>query len=147
MSNFPEYTLEGIRTAACIFCAAFHGEQDVHYLKKNNVKHVLLIDNDVNKLVETAAKYDYPGMVADGFEFIDRCIAQKRTFDVVVCDQWTNMDARVWAKYEDMKKIATRYLIIGAVQVNIDNGLTLPPGEMVKRSDHLGGAYWHVTKI
>jgi hypothetical protein len=147
MSNFPEHALIGASTAASLFCAAFHGEQDVKYLHAAGIKRVLLVDTDVNKLVETAAKYDYSGMICDAFEFISRCMEQGRKFDVVVCDQWTNMDFKLWARYEDLKKITTMHLIIGVVQVNIDNGLTLPPGELVKRSDHLGGAYWHVTKI
>lgn len=99
------------------------------------------MDLDPERLDKIAG---YRKETADVFEFIK---SNGKRYDVVISDQNTNMDGEVWEKYERLKSMTRKYLIISVCWQNIRDGLRLPDGELLKRSDWRNGVYWHITKI
>ena len=144
--GFPIELLSPDQSAICFFCAAFGGENDVKYLHEAGMKDVFLIDIDREKIKEVSYKYGYDFIGRDAFEVIDSGFFSQ--VDLIICDQWTNMDEQVNETYFDkFKSLAKKFLIIGISQKYIDSLKEKPPGEYYKRSDHEGGVYWRVIKI
>jgi hypothetical protein len=146
MSNFPEHILKDCKTALCLFAAAYGGENDVQYIHKAGIKNVILVDEDKEKM-KLMEHFGYRQTIGDAFHFIDRAYISLWRYELIVSDQYTHDDFKVWALYPELKKMAKKYLIIGVCENSIKKGLKLPEGELMKRSDYLGGVYWHITKI
>lgn len=144
MSNFPEYILKNAKSALCLF--AGEGFHEVKYINEAGIKDVFIIDNNYERIAELARRTNYIGFCENAFDWIERAGAPYKK-DIVVSDQYTNDDIRLWPYFEKLKSLANQYLIISVCQKSIDEGLKLPEGELLKRSTWLGGVYWHITKI
>lgn len=146
VGQFPTAILEGCESALCLF--AGEGEHEVKHL--TGLGFVRAVDNDMEKL--TKLKSDFPLVEitrTDIFKLLDRMqiVEGGLKWSLVVCDQFTGDDFELWGHYDKLKSLANKYLLISVCQKSLDEGLKLPEGELIKRSNWLGGVYWHLTKI
>ena len=140
--TFPKEYLKETDSILCLFCAAFGGVQDVKYVYEAGIKDCIMVDWDKEKLM--AMKYPYAKVEADCFDYIDKCIAENKIFDVVISDQWTQQMDIININYlERLKQITKRVLIIGCSQQFIDKG-NIVNEPLLKRSTHLGGIFWRI---
>lgn len=142
--NFPIHLFTTETKVLSLFSAAFYGDHDVQHLFNAKVKDVTMVDTDIEKLHVMQKQYHYKYSPNDAFNVIDLC--KNVDWDIIISDQWTNQDEEIWKRYEKLKNMATKFLII-SIAKGANPHIKLPPGDLMKRSDHLGGTYWHITKI
>jgi hypothetical protein len=91
-SAFPTSLVEGASSAISFFSAAFFGRNDVVFLDRLGVVEIALVDHNEENLAAMAEMYPtvtetYP---ADAFATATRLRDSGRSFDVVICDPFTN---------------------------------------------------------
>lgn len=140
---FPDLILRPEFTVLSLFSAAFLGKNDISFIHKAGIKQCTMIDIDLDKLIQMNKLFNYSYVCEDALKVIDNC---SERFDVVISDQFTNMNKDVWQRYDKLKQITSKYLIIG-VSGSFMKEYKLPEGELYKRSENYGGVYWHVTVL
>jgi hypothetical protein len=142
--GFPYEHILPKDTVLSLFSAAFYGENDVKHLYKIGCRNVLMIDIDQVKLIAMQNKYKYEILCTDVFEFLKN---NKKIFDIVISDQWSNDDLRIHETYFcRLLNIARKRLILGCTEAYIQGHFPVP-GEYFKRSDFNGGTYWRSIQI
>lgn len=150
MSTFPTYILKPDDHVLDLFCAHFGGSNTLAKVEKH-ISHYTGIDNDSNKINELRDHYldnMFEFVCDDAYSFIYN--AKHNGFDVVISDQWTNQNDRVYSQLGKLMELAARYLV---VSTNEEYHHRLP-AELNSfhlecfwwRSDYLGGTYWAVYK-
>ena len=109
----PDY----VHSAACFFCAAFYGKNDVAHVRDRGIKDVLLVDNNADKMKTMSGKY--PGrwqyMVGDVYEVV-KGLPDAR-YDLVICDQWTSQMVDVLGThFVEFYRVAGSVMILGLTQ-------------------------------
>jgi hypothetical protein len=117
VSDFPTFALKGARTAACVFCAAFTGRQDVAYVEAAGVRDVTLVDSGVELMRDMAKRFPkYHREIRDWRVALERWENEDRRFDVITLDPWTNMDEEVQREVRRFAELAKRWLVLGVGQ-------------------------------
>lgn len=101
---FPLVLAEKALTAASFFSAAFYGRNDVIYLDQLGIPNIILIDTDQERLAIMARIYPTvtETYAEDAYQVASRMSRQGRTFDVVVCDPFTNQARPVLVDHFDV---------------------------------------------
>lgn len=146
MIIFPEHILKGCESVLCLFAAAFGGEHDVEFIYKAGIKDCRVVDHDPEAM-KKLYHFGFKQTIGDAFDFITLACEIGWKYDVVICDQWTGQDIQVWGYYNKLKSITKKYLVLSVCQESLDEGLKLPDGELIRRSDFRGGIFCHITKI
>lgn len=140
--NFPVELLHPDQKALCLFASAFGGGNDVRHLKFHMLKDVELVDNDAKTLREMDL-YGYKLTLGDAFKVIAEKVLNREKYDIVVSDQWTNMDELIHGKWmPELKALCRGWLIVGLSQTYLNEHPEYKPERMMKRSDYRGGVYW-----
>lgn len=113
---FPSTLLTSITDAACFFCAAFYGANDVIYLHRAGVRDLVLVDTDAHKLAAMAALY--PGVqktfADNAFVVAERMRSEGTQFDLVVTDPFTSLTARtIGPEFSSFASITRKMWVAG----------------------------------
>jgi hypothetical protein len=147
--NFPIHLLGFPDEVFMPFGCAFGGRNDIFHVHKSGVTNALIVDNDMANIRDHSEKYPhYRFVYGDGYAKISRFHEEGKTFDWVICDQWTSMDVDVWCMLPVLKGIARKGLIMGLCMKNkhLVQNVEWGEVEMMKRSEHEGGVYWCIFK-
>lgn len=149
MSSFPEYILKDNCKILDLFCAAFEGRNTIQHVA-NITSSYTGIDNDSIKINLLRQKYSsnkFQFITADVYKIIDEL---KDTYDIVISDQWTNQNTKL---YSIIGKILQRSLNYVIISTNIESLHMLPLSvnnfhleAFWLRSAYLGGTYWAIFK-
>lgn len=112
--EFPEYVLEGTSSAAAFYAAALMGVRDVIHLHDHNVKDVVLIDLDADKMAELQKVYpaNWEYVVDDAYKVMDRLHDDGRAFDILILDPWTHRQRSDMERLPSLLDITNRYIVI-----------------------------------
>jgi hypothetical protein len=93
---FPEWTLDGASSAACIYSAALFGQRDVIHMYRRGIQDVTLVDHDTEMLVELQKVYpdSWSYLTADAFAFIQEKAQSGDQYDVTVLDPWVYLQQK-----------------------------------------------------
>lgn len=160
---FPSWLVGPSRSAACFFVGQFYGKNDVVHLYSMGMRDVTLVDADADRLEHMASIYpdEWVTHVDDAFERARTWRDEGRTFDLVVCDPYTNMADKVaWDDFELFAALAEQYLCLLYTKDMFDR-LGIEPEaaalgtalggrlersvtclDVVRRSTHAGGVFW-----
>lgn len=167
--TFPTELLRGARSAACFYCAAFGGRQDVIHVADAGVPEALLVDTDGARLGEMLPYLEAaPGWsirCQDAIECARNLADVGRKFDVVILDPFTGDSmARAMNSIQDFLTIATLHVVAGVSKDWFD-AQGVPPDSggldrwadenivicdavrLVRRSDFRGGTWWAVLEV
>lgn len=111
MKDFPIELLRHAKSAACFFCAAFGGKQDVKYVCDAGIQDVMLVDLDGEKL--DAMKLNYPSnwryIQGDAFQVVKEV---NRRLDIVICDPFLSMSGKVLGEnFDAFYSLARKWFI------------------------------------
>ena len=168
--KFPLEIVGDCASAASFFCAAFQGFNDVVHLHRKGFSELLLIDLDGEKL--DAMRDIYRGEEVrfeqgDAFEVAHRLRKEKRKFDLVITDPWSNIMRRT--AVDDLPLftgLASKWYLSGLTGVDFEqmgikpnvaafNGWLAANGRGAYRIDrlilrnpaHQNGIYWVVFPV
>ncbi len=113
---FPVDLLRGAQSAIAFYSAAFYGHNDVIHLHRAGVQAIALNDIDEKKLAYMRSIYPTCTelLVGDAAATAQRLLEQKRAFDIVVCDPFTNVTPlMVTDLFPVFRGLATRWYIFG----------------------------------
>lgn len=147
MKTFPMYTIQQGCKVLDLFNAWFGGDHTIKHFWQQ-VGDYTGVDIDKEKMAVVRSQYPqgrFKYVVDDVYTFLD---TDSDTYDVVISDQWTNQNERLYSVLPKLAKRAKKYLVIST---NVGSMAILPV--MVNdfhiecfwwRSDYLGGTYWAV---
>lgn len=142
---FPSDVLVGCDTALVIFCAAFGGKQDAHWIAEAGLT-ATCVDEDGKKMDEMwrAFPEHWEFVTADAYEFAAH---SDRQWDVVTLDPFTHDFERCADCIEMWCRLARRAVVIGTGNETV---VEVPAGWQVsavlRRSDYQGGVFWTVLE-
>lgn len=113
---FPVDLLQGARSAISFYSAAFYGHNDVIHLHRAGVKAIALNDVDEEKLAYMRSIYPACDelLIGDAVATAQLLAAEKRVFDIVVCDPFTNTTGlMVTDLFGVFRSLAARWYIFG----------------------------------
>jgi hypothetical protein len=125
---FPLHVLDGIESAACFYCAAFLGRQDViHVVDAPKLRELFLVDLDFDRLELMRERYRFEIAAAlstycgDAFETAARIREMGKQVDLLTIDPWCgpDMDA-VLARLPEFAALAKKWLVVGCCQKWLD---------------------------
>ena len=150
MSTFPKYIFdqEHKSNVLDLFCAHFGGSNTfINFI--NEVDEYIGVDNNHEKILELEKKYpDLDFVCTDVYDLIDGI--KEKSFEIVVSDQWTNQNDKLYSVISKLFRIATKYVVIST---NEEYHTKLPAKLddfalecFWYRSEYLGGTYWAIYK-
>lgn len=113
---FPVDLLQGAQSAISFYSAAFYGLNDVIHLHRAGIRELALNDVDAEKLAHMRSIYPACNelLVGDAIATAQRFAAEKRVFDIVVCDPFTSITGRMITDlFGVFRSLAARWYIFG----------------------------------
>lgn len=114
--RFPLRLVANTNTAACFFCAAYLGRNDVAFVHAAGARRITLIDLDIQKMNQMEAIYPNVREVIRGgaFATAEGMLAEGRRFDLVVCDPWGGATVRMATDaFELFYGLVNNYFLFG----------------------------------
>ncbi len=145
--KFPRYIFENATTGICFFCAAFYGRNDVIDLYVNNIKDLVLVDVDKDRIdiMKTIYPKNWTFICESAFDYSVKLNNEGKKFDLVFCDPWTNHVKNVYfSDFMPFYNLANNYFVAYGTR----NALfteTNTPVEKKAISNYL--SEYHKTKI
>lgn len=139
--DYPTDVLVGSHTALLLFSAGFLGFNDGSFIRDAGLV-ATCVDNNAVRLEEMRRGYPptWEFVCADVYEWAP---GERRQWDVVSVDPWTNEFTRCADLVDVWCRLAKHAVILGT---GVDTVLTPPDGwratRNVWRSNHADGVYW-----
>ncbi len=165
---FPIRLMHECDSVASFFCAQFYGRNDVIHVYRSGVPNVTLVDLDETKLDHMRELYpdNWEIIVEDAFSAAERFAKEKRKFDAVICDPYSNLAPTVALERLDLfLEITNKYFLffcttdilktIGS-DADVDEfatkyadhiGKKVNVKDLIVRSSHAGGVYWCIIEV
>ena len=163
----PNYPVNIISSSKNVFlgcCAHFLGRYDVQYYK-DKIEYATLVDLNKDKMIEIKslygdqAKWNY--IVDDIYKICEQFREEKRLFDIVNIDPWTNQMEAMWEtdNFKKLYNICRNFLVLNSSALFNDkhkiknsndyesfikkqHNINIKCIDILKRSVHVGGIYW-----
>lgn len=155
----------GLRSALCLYAAAFLGRQDVIHLHDLGI-YVFAVDANEEKVEEMRGLYGkrLSGRFAEAFTQVADMIAAGAEFDVVTADPWTQDIPAVLDRLATLARLSTGLVIVGVTRAWMEGagfaysaeglrlwtaarGIPLDVVTLHERSQHVGGVAWGVWRV